>query len=150
VSLETIWDSVAKQAAEVDGVIAAYSPLITPQTDVREFTRNVDTGSGVIAWVRYTGTQPMELGNRERIRHRFNIDLYARSTDPSRPYKLLAVMPEKVIAKWRTNVDLYGTCVQCLFEGSDEPVETLVNEVPFVILPIRVWADEYRNVAYTA
>jgi hypothetical protein len=149
VSLETIWDSVARKAAEVDGVIAAYSPLITPQTDVREFTRNVDTGSGVIAWVRYLGTQPLELGNTEKLRHRFAIDLYARATDPSRPYKLLAVMPDRFIVKWRTDIDLYGTAEKSHFEGSDEPTETEVNELPYVLLSIRVNADENRHVSYT-
>jgi hypothetical protein len=157
VSLETIWLNVARQAAEVTGVLDAYAPLTTQTTGVRDYVRIVDTGSAVIAWVRWTGSS-LSPGSWEKVRHRFVVDLYARATDPATPYRRIAPMLELFIQKWRTNVDLYGSCTQCLIEGADEPVETQiggpsaytqVNDLPYVVLPIRIFADEERGVTYS-
>lgn len=148
-SLETIWVNVARQSAEVVDVLSAYAPLTTPATEVRDYVKTIDTGSGVVAWVRWTGSG-LTTGNWERVRHRFTIDLYARATDPATPYRRLAPMFERFIVLWRTNVDLYGSCTQCLIEGADEPIE-FVQEgttMPYVVLPILVLADEERGVTY--
>ena len=149
-SLETIWDAIARQAAEVEGVKAAYATSKGGQgSTVKAFPD--DVADGPVAIVDYTGSELLNVGGFEHIAHDFEIELWVPLGTNARSYAvaLLAPMFERFVAAYRVNVALYGTAFTSQLLGSSGFEDDALPANPdktFLVQSIAIRAQEARSV----
>ncbi len=148
-SSDTIWENVARKAAEVSGIKGAYAPTTGGYANVRDYVRSIaDTP---VAWVEW-GDGSITPGSWEVTRYGFVVRVYFRATDPAAPYKLMAPMVTRFRDAWRSNRTLWGSCTESNIDGWDEATteEWEGENVPLVVLPIRVSVVEKNSTTYSA
>jgi hypothetical protein len=147
VSLEAIWDAVARESATIEGIKAAYAPGAGGQGSTVRVMPS-DISDTPVTYTVYSGSD-LSPQSWERITHRFEVRVYFRATEISGSLKTAAVYVSRFVAAWRDNVDLFATCTMSVIEGFDGFVDETINGKPFIYLPVRVRADEVSGQTYT-
>jgi hypothetical protein len=146
VSLEDIWDAIARQAAEVPGVKGAYAARASSNPPTSVLLYPDDLSDGPVAVVDYVGSE-IEHGSTERMLHGFEIALKVPVGNTQRAAAVAALAP--FLAKFHDvfdqNVGLYGTCHRALITGSGSFDDEAVNDKPFLVQRLDCEVIELRT-----
>lgn len=146
-SLESIWDAIARQAAEVPGVKAAYATRTGGQgATVRLYPEDITDGP--VAVVDYTGTTVETIG-LERLVHSFEVVLWMPVGNATRGSAVAALAPmfERFLVAFRANAGLYGTAFTALVTGSSGFDDDSLPDIPdktYLTQAIAIRAEEVR------
>ena len=146
-SLEAIWDAVARQSGTVTGIKGAYATRAGGQgTTVRAFPD--DIADGPVAVIDYAGSELLNVAPFERIAHDFDIALWhpLRPGTRSTAVQVLAPMFERFAVAFRNNVGLYGTAHMAVIQGSTGFADEELNDKDFLVQRIQLRAQEARTV----
>ncbi len=144
-SLQAIWDAVARQSALVEGIQGAYGTAVGGQgASVRGYPEKVYTGP--VAIVDYSGTEiDHGLGQRD-LRHEFEVAIWVPIGNAGRESAVgvLAPMLSRFLTAFDQNVKLFGTAEQAHVIGSG-PFEDATDDdgATFLVQRITVFATEH-------
>lgn len=145
-SLAAVLDAAAAKTAGIAGITAVYSAgavdgeLLIPD----------DLPSDVSAVTVFGGMPELSPGSWERVTWRIEIRIYVNRANMAASYRVLAALPERFVAAWRTDIDLGGTCSHSAIESMGEPEDEEVNGKPYLVLPIFILAKTASGQTYTA
>lgn len=143
-SAQAILDAAATKVGGITGIKRAYG---TGAADASVATMVSDIADTPVALVLYDG---FVLEMPERLTHNLTVNVYVRNDDAGAAYKALIPFVDLFVLAWRSDTDLGGTCQHSWITGGGRPNPVEVNGKPYLVLPVRLSALEYRPVTYTA
>lgn len=150
-SLEVIWDATARQAALVSGIKAAYATRTGGQGATVKLYPD-DIPDGPVAIVDYAGSEMLQTGAYELVRHTFDIALWMPLGNGSRgnAVAVLAPMFELFVVAFRANAGLFGTAHHAEIVGSSGFEDDGLPGIPdksYLVQSLAFTALEARNVS---
>lgn len=143
-AMETILDAVAVKVGGVAGIKRAYgagttlAPLMPDDLP--------DSPAAIVLW---TGAM-VSAGNWEVLEHTFEVRVYAARADVGNAVKTLVPFLNLIVAAWRSDVDLGGSCQVSVVTGAGRIESEEIGGKPYLVLPVYVQALEAAGRTYTA
>jgi hypothetical protein len=149
-SLETVWDAVARLAGDVEGVKGAHGRQATDHA--RAWPDDITDGP--VALVDWAGSELLGSAPFERWGHDFDVTLWVPLGNNARGagVQLLAPLFERFIAAVRVNAGLYGALTDPGFaqvigaSGIEEQSLPSVSDKRYLVLVVFIRAQEARSV----
>lgn len=145
-SVELIWTAIARQAAAVTGIKAAYGHEASGV--VKAYPE--DIFDGPVAVVDYAGSE-IAHGSFETLTHEFFIVLWMPRGNGTRSaaVKALAPMFERFHVAFDQNVGLYGTSIQAVITGSGGFDDDDIEGKPFLVQVLTASAQEAVSLTHS-
>jgi len=149
-SLESVWDATARQAALVVGVKAAYATR-TGGMGATVSLYPDDITDGPVAVIEYTGSTMLAVGGFERVQHTFDIELWVPIGGGSRGNAVAVLAPffERIVVAFRANAGLFGTATFSNITGAsgfDLSTFAEASDKTYLVQRIELQAQEARSV----
>ena len=127
-------DQMAVVIATISEIKACYTATGSGVSSAsRPIPQSIDDGPVGVMWI---GSAQLQAGNAEVLLFRPTCDVWVRATNAGFANKSISAMPDRFIAKFRTNLGLADNVTRCLMTGWDEPFIETSNKQEYLVLPI--------------